>query len=237
MAYRKIGYYATNVCEDSLKYIPSAHHTLEMTEEAIKRDGRQIKHVLPKFMSDKLCLMAVEQNGKALEYIYDKTEELCMTAVKQSGRALRYVPPRLQTKELVMAAIENAPDALMSCKNFCQEVCDRAVELKSEVIAYVPREFKTPEMVAKLKPFISIGKFVPPELMTDELKDSIEKFYKEKGYVTLGPLKVDMICLYTSPCKHSVVLDGSVQLLRSTEIGKILAASGITHDHFKVSVE
>ena len=39
----------------------------------------------------KEALEAVKQNGYALKYVKDQTEEICMEAVKQDGYALRYV--------------------------------------------------------------------------------------------------------------------------------------------------
>ncbi len=37
------------------------------------------------------CLNAVNQNGHALKYVKEQTEEICLKAVKQNGFALQYV--------------------------------------------------------------------------------------------------------------------------------------------------
>ena len=35
--------------------------------------------------------LAVQQDGRALQYVHNQTEELCKLAVQQNGFALRYV--------------------------------------------------------------------------------------------------------------------------------------------------
>ena len=39
----------------------------------------------------KECLEAVKQDGHALRYVKEQTNEICLEAVKQNGRALQYV--------------------------------------------------------------------------------------------------------------------------------------------------
>jgi hypothetical protein len=41
-----------------------------------------------------LCLVAVQNEGEALEYVPEalKTPELCLAAVQNDGKALQYVP-------------------------------------------------------------------------------------------------------------------------------------------------
>ena len=38
-----------------------------------------------------MCLEAVKQNGFALKYVKEQTQEICLQAVKQNGLALRFV--------------------------------------------------------------------------------------------------------------------------------------------------
>lgn len=44
-----------------------------------------------KWLDESYCLEAVRQNGIALRYVRDQTEEICLEAVKRDGYALRYV--------------------------------------------------------------------------------------------------------------------------------------------------
>jgi hypothetical protein len=51
-----------------------------------------------------------KQDGEALQYVHNQTEELCLEAVKEDGYALNYV--HNQTKELCLAAVKEDKDAL-----------------------------------------------------------------------------------------------------------------------------
>lgn len=44
-----------------------------------------------KNLSGQEALLAVEQNGYALRYVKDQTEDICRAAVEQNEDALRYV--------------------------------------------------------------------------------------------------------------------------------------------------
>ena len=44
-----------------------------------------------KNLKGKEALAAVKQNGYALQYVSEQTEEICLAAVKQDGYALQYV--------------------------------------------------------------------------------------------------------------------------------------------------
>ena len=52
-----------------------------------------------------LCLLAIENNYNALQYVKEQTEELCMTAININGYALEHV--KEQTEELCLAAVQN----------------------------------------------------------------------------------------------------------------------------------
>ena len=55
-------------------------------------------------VTPEICMVAVTQNGMALQFITDQTPELCMAAVTQNGLALEHVDE--QTPELCMAAVK-----------------------------------------------------------------------------------------------------------------------------------
>jgi hypothetical protein len=51
---------------------------------------REIKSI-PR-QTERMCLLAVKQNGLALQYVNKQTEEICITALLQNYHALKYVP-------------------------------------------------------------------------------------------------------------------------------------------------
>ena len=55
--------------------------------------NRKRKEEMIKFDYDnpEECLAAVRQDGYALKYVKEQTEEICLEAIKQNGYALRYV--------------------------------------------------------------------------------------------------------------------------------------------------
>ena len=50
------------------------------------------------------CLVAVKENGYALEYVKEQTPEICLEAVKEDGHVLQYV--KEQTFEICLEAIK-----------------------------------------------------------------------------------------------------------------------------------
>ena len=57
--------------------------------EAVKQNGWALQFV--KEQTEEICLEAVKQNGWALQFVKEQTEEICLAAVKQDGMALEYV--------------------------------------------------------------------------------------------------------------------------------------------------
>ncbi len=53
---------------------------------------------------------AVKQNWNALQYVDNKTEEICMEAVKKDWYTLRYI--NNQTEEICIEAVKQDPDAI-----------------------------------------------------------------------------------------------------------------------------
>ena len=50
---------------------------------------------------------AVKQNGWALEYVKNQTNEICFEAVRQNGLALKFV--KNPTKKMCLISVENNP--------------------------------------------------------------------------------------------------------------------------------
>ena len=61
------------------------------------------------------CLEVVKQNGYALQFVKDQTEEICLEAVKHNGFTLQYV--KKQTEEICLEAVKQDIDALVYVKD------------------------------------------------------------------------------------------------------------------------
>ena len=59
---------------------------------AVKQNGYALQYVTEQ--TEQICLEAVKQNGDALRYVNEQAEQICLEAVKQNGDALRYVDAR-----------------------------------------------------------------------------------------------------------------------------------------------
>jgi hypothetical protein len=55
--------------------------------------------------NDELCKIAVEQNGRALQYVKNQTPEMCEFAVRQNGRVLEFV--KNKTPDLLKIALSS----------------------------------------------------------------------------------------------------------------------------------
>ena len=85
-----------------------------------------------------LCKLAMKQNGWALQFVRQQTEEICKLAVKQEGRALKYV--KEQTEELCKLAVEQDGLALCYVKNQTEEICKLAVQQDGYALQYVKEQ-------------------------------------------------------------------------------------------------
>ena len=60
--------------------------------KAVEENGYALQYVQDQ--TEEICLKAMEQNGLALQYVLDQTEEICLKAMEQNGLALQYVDER-----------------------------------------------------------------------------------------------------------------------------------------------
>ncbi|ENY8693072.1 hypothetical protein I6A75_16850 [Clostridioides difficile] len=81
--------------------------TYEMCIEAVKRDGRLLKDIrwnelsLSEKQIFNLCIIAVRQNGLALEFIENQRNEICMEALKQNELAIKYVKDKKKYEKIL----------------------------------------------------------------------------------------------------------------------------------------
>jgi hypothetical protein len=85
--------------------------------------------------TEKICLIAVRQNGLAVQYVENQTPEICMEAVKENPMALQYI--RNQTREICEEAILKAPYALGYVRNQSYDMCKLAVSRHALAIEHI----------------------------------------------------------------------------------------------------
>ena len=106
---------------------------LEFCKLYVKQNGMALRYVRNK--TDELYKEAVKQNGMALRYVLKQTDEICLLAVKNFGGALKYV--LVQTDEICKEAVKNYGMALKYVQLQTDEICKEAVKNIGYVLEYV----------------------------------------------------------------------------------------------------
>ena len=75
---------------------------------------------------NKLSLAAVKERGRSLQFMPNKTKDICMAAVENDGTALEFVEE--QTEEICISAVKENKDSLKYVNHEflkkCREVCN-----------------------------------------------------------------------------------------------------------------
>lgn len=79
-----------------------------------------------------MTLAAVSENGYALQFVKNQTDEIALAAVSEIGYALQFV--KNQTDEIALAAVRNTGRALSSVKNKTPEILLAAVSQNGLVL-------------------------------------------------------------------------------------------------------
>ena len=115
-------------------YNMSNNQTPEICMEAVKQNGRALQYV--REQNKDICMEAMKQSGRALQYVNNQTPEICMEAVEQNGLALQYV--REQNKDICMEAIKQNGHALQFVKIYDKDVYKLAYKIKNvEILKYI----------------------------------------------------------------------------------------------------
>lgn len=64
----------------------------KLSLEAVGNNGKSLQFMVNK--TKEICMAAVENDGTALEFVEEQTEEICIAAVKENKDALKYVNPK-----------------------------------------------------------------------------------------------------------------------------------------------
>jgi len=105
----------------------------------ISQNGLELEFVEEQNQTEELCILAVKQDGRALEYVEHQTEEICILAVQQDGYALEFVNEEFLTEKICMIAIQQNGMALWHVKEQYQtdELCILAVQQNCYAIQHV----------------------------------------------------------------------------------------------------
>ncbi len=95
------------------------------------------------------CLVAVKENGYALEYVKEQTSEMCLEAVKRDGLTLKFV--KEQTPEICLVAVKQNGYALRFVKEQTHEICLEAVKQYGLAFEFVKEQ--TPLLIHSLKKY------------------------------------------------------------------------------------
>ena len=96
-------------------------------QERIKRASTQKGYLKRlKNQTEAICLVAVQLDGLALEYVYEQTEKICLEAVKQNSLALKYV--QNQTEEVCCVAVRKKPEMIKYVKEPTEQICLEVIE-------------------------------------------------------------------------------------------------------------
>ena len=179
--------------------LPKEHYY----EKIFKENYNNIKYIPVEYQTYEMCLEAIKGIGELLEYVGNKTPELCEIAVEDYALSLEFVPEKYKTKELCRLAVEYDSFALVFVSEKTQELCDLAVFGDPYSLEIVPEEFQTEELcykaIAEDSFIIKYVKNQTPEmvhyLMKNNMtiyeevikvsKEQMEEFYKENPHLLL----------------------------------------------------
>jgi hypothetical protein len=107
---------AVQGCGGRLLFVPKAliiEHP-ELCMLAVSQDGAALNYVPDSMRDPKICEVAVKQNGLAIQYVPKEllTPALYLAAVQQNGKVLKEIPLNMRSPEILLAAVEQFPELL-----------------------------------------------------------------------------------------------------------------------------
>lgn len=88
--------------------VPLAIIDQQIADAMAARDGKTLAVIPNEFITEAMCLNAVNDDGMALQYVPEKfySDELFERAIENDGWALQFVPEQHKTKEMCQLALE-----------------------------------------------------------------------------------------------------------------------------------
>ena len=148
---------------------------------ALKQNGHALQFV--KEQTPDICLAAVKQNGHALQFVKEQTPDICLAAVKQNGHALQFV--KEQTPDICLVAVKQNGHPLQFVKEQTPEICLAAVKQNGQALQFVKN--KTLKICIIADPFFYLLKFISIIIVLFPLI-VLSLFFVDKH--TILPLKI-----------------------------------------------
>jgi len=159
------------ICRYEMKYgllafadIP--HQTKSLCFLAINIHWENLGLIKKEYQTKQIIATAINKNLKALMYVVDQTDKLCLKCVRRNGLALQYV--RNKTSEICYAAIRENPYALEFVEDQCEYQCLLCVKKCGMILKYV-KDQNNKICRAAIKQNPSAIKFVKPTIELYEL--------------------------------------------------------------------
>jgi hypothetical protein len=151
---------------------------MEYYREVILPDDAKIYREKNSFKADKLilgekkpiwsdnifCKEIVMRNGNALEFVVNKTEELCMIAVSNFGLALQFVD--IKTDAICLAAVSSCGLALQFVDDQSEKICVAAIKQHELAIKYVDIQTAALALIAVNKN-IAMEKYIDEDVLAE----------------------------------------------------------------------
>ena len=101
---------------------------------AVQQNGVAIKYIHNP--SEDLCKLAVQQKrGLAIKYIHNPSEDVCKLAVQQNGYAIQYI--HNPSEDLCKLAVQQHGYAIQYIHNPSEDLCKLAVQRNPNAIQYI----------------------------------------------------------------------------------------------------
>lgn len=110
--------------------------------ELIKRKPWVLAEVNPEIQTEEMCMIAVKQEGYALQNVINKTPEIILEAIKQNGLALQFVEN--PSDELCKLAMEQNPVAILYSNYKPYDMWFKALKEDPEIFWKIKEQ--TPEL-------------------------------------------------------------------------------------------
>lgn len=167
-----------------VKFLPRIDAEMAMT--AVRCHGETLKYIAPELQTEKMCIVAVSRL-RALRYVAQQTDRVCMESVKNNPHSLRYVQNRRteiieeavnrnarvlmyldaeeQSEKVCLFAIRKCSWNFMYVRNKTPKLCKEAVALDPQNLEFIPHEMQSEEIcLGAVKRFVETEQYVRPDL-------------------------------------------------------------------------
>jgi len=142
--------YRINQSPYNITLIPEQDLNDEICLIAVNENGLLLNYIFESKRTPLVCFTAVNQNGKSIQYVPKQflSEELYCTAVKSNAFSIQFVPKDLQTEELYLIAVNKSGLSLeyIHESKRTKLVCCTAVKQNGQSIKYVPTDLQIEEL-------------------------------------------------------------------------------------------